>query len=117
VKPYLRKFHEEYMSSDIKPSGKMSRAIEGSVRSKTKQDIKKEVKNLPDEDDNGEELSLGEEIMLIQRRVLDRHIELTIDQMEEVLTKPFEPSQRAVENLKEFHKRLKNPQNCDGTGN
>jgi hypothetical protein len=72
MKPYLRKFHEEYMSSDIKPSGKMSRAIQGSFRSKTKQDIKKEVKNLPDEDDNGEELSITEEIMLIQHSILEK---------------------------------------------
>jgi hypothetical protein len=62
MKPYLKKYHQEYNSSDIKPKGKISRWINKAERQKTKRAIQEEVKNPPE----CEESSISDEIMAIQ---------------------------------------------------
>jgi hypothetical protein len=62
MRDYKKKFQLEYMSSDIKPRGKLRRHIQKSVRQKGKKECTGEVKNLPE----CEESSMCEEIMLAQ---------------------------------------------------
>jgi len=62
MRDYKKKFHLEYMSSDIKPKGKMRRHIQKSVRQKGKKECTGDVKNLPE----CEEYSIVDEIMLVQ---------------------------------------------------
>lgn len=57
MKPHLKKYHAEYWSSDIKPSGKMSRYLNKSERQRAKKEIQEEVE---------EEMPLVDEIMLAQ---------------------------------------------------
>lgn len=60
MKPYLKKFHQEYNSSDIKPKGKISRWLNKSERQKAKKEINKTEEEYIDAD------SLSDEIMAIQ---------------------------------------------------
>lgn len=46
MKPYMKKFYLEYNSSDIKPKGKMSKAIQSSFRSKARKEIKSEIDDI-----------------------------------------------------------------------
>lgn len=41
----FRKFQAEWMSSDIKPKGRILKKIKSSARQKAKKDIKKELKD------------------------------------------------------------------------
>jgi len=43
MKPYMKKYYLEYNSSDIKPKGQISKAIEGSFRLQAKKEIAAEI--------------------------------------------------------------------------
>ena len=45
MKDYKRKYQAEWMSSDIKPSKKIKKKIQGSIRETGKKLVRKELKN------------------------------------------------------------------------